>query len=83
MKTARKPQRIRIVDRGDWAIVRLPAALLTQPQRRQIAEYIGKLPLCDRQFAGTIEAWCIKTDWLEPVTQLIESVTSTTIAVES
>lgn len=83
MKTGRAPQRIRVVDRGDWAVIRIPAALLTATQRKQIAEYIGRLPLCDRRFAGTIEAWCINSCWLEPVTQLIENVVGMKLSVES
>lgn len=86
MKQARTPTkpkpRIRVVDRGDWTVLRIPAVLLTETQRRQIADYLRELPFNDRRFSGAIEAWCIRSAWLEPVVELIEHITGNKVPVE-
>jgi hypothetical protein len=85
MKTARTPtvpKRIRVIDRGDWAIFRIPAALLTETQRSQVVGYIRQLPRGDAKWSGAIESWCIKSAWLEPVVELVEHVIGTKVPVE-
>lgn len=75
-------ERIRVIDRGDWAIIRVPPALLTEQQRYPIVAYIRQLPFSDCVYSSAIESWCLRSEWLEPVVELIEHVVGTKVPVE-
>ena len=84
MKTGKTPptSSIRVVDRGDWAVIRIPASLLNKEQREQVTKYLYRLPYPDRRFSGAIESWCIRSSWMEPVVELIEHVVGHKVPVE-
>jgi hypothetical protein len=82
MKTGKNIRRVRVIDRGLWAVIRVPLELLTSTQRQQLANYLRSLPLSDRRYSGAIEAWCVASVWLEPVVELIENLTGQKVAIE-
>ncbi len=73
---------IRIVDRGDWVFVRIPLDKVGHDDRRVLADFIKRRPFHQRRWCGAIEAWAIKSEWLDDLRKLIEDTTGKRVLVE-
>lgn len=78
MKTARVPRvlgpnDVRVVDRGDYFVFRVPPQAVGEEASRAIARYINGLDYRSKYHARLAEAWCISSEFADPVIDMLEA----------